>query len=171
MCNSECVPAVYTRCVRNKGQYADQRRAMQIAREELTKRDGPCPPDKALCRHTCDNDSTAPNGFVCTLHTVWGTKSENELDKPEELRKKGGKIGGPKGGKKTCSIERTCPHCGRTIKGPAYFLWHGDKCKSGSKISNSIERTCPHCGRTIKGRVYFRWHGENCKQKGHATFR
>jgi hypothetical protein len=120
MCNSECVPAVYT-TGKKKGQYSKRRNAMMLAREELTKRDGPCPPDKDLCRHTCDNDSMAPNGFVCTLHTVWGTRSENELDKSEEARKRATSAGGKVGGKTVTAIERTCPYCGRTIKGPGYF--------------------------------------------------
>jgi hypothetical protein len=98
---------------------------MMLAREELIKRDGPCPPDKDLCRHTCDNDSTARNGFVCTLHTVWGTYRENAMDKSEEVRKAGGKI---TGWKEIVSIERTCPYCGRTIKGPGYFS-HERSCK------------------------------------------
>jgi hypothetical protein len=123
MCNSECVPAVYTKG-KKRGQYCKRRHGMRLAREELTKRDGPCPPDKDLCRHTCDNDSMAPNGFVCTLHTVWGTHKENVMDKSEELRKAGGKITG----RKNCAIERTCPYCGRTIKGPGYFR-HVRSCK------------------------------------------
>jgi hypothetical protein len=98
---------------------------MMLAREELTKRDGPCPPDKDLCRHTCDNDSMAPNGFVCTLHTVWGTQKENEwinLKKLENLQVES------RYWKKNCAIERTCPYCGRTIKGPGYFS-HERSCK------------------------------------------
>jgi hypothetical protein len=26
----------------------------------------------------------------------------------------------------------TCPHCKKTIKGPQYYQWHGDKCKHKS---------------------------------------
>lgn len=33
------------------------------------------------------------------------------------------------GGKKAVAIERTCPHCGTTAKGPVYFRNHGDRCK------------------------------------------
>jgi len=120
MCNSECVPAV---CIRGKkkGKYTTRSRAVKIARKELIKRDGPPPFPKAICRHLCENDSTAPNGFVCTSHTTWGTQKENLDDRPEEKRKVGAKISN--------SIERTCPHCGRTIKGQVYFRWHGENCK------------------------------------------
>ena len=121
MCNSECVPAVYV-IGKKKGQIVSCRRLGRFtARQELIKRDGPCPPDKDLCRHTCDNDSMAPNGFVCIEHTVWGTRKENLDDRSEEKRKICGK--------NACSVERTCPHCGRTIKGPSYFQHHGDRCK------------------------------------------
>ncbi len=34
-----------------------------------------------------------------------------------------------KGGKTTGSIERTCPHCNKPIKGPTYFRFHGNNCK------------------------------------------
>jgi len=116
MCNSECVPAVYTKG-KKKGQYCDAGRAVQIAREELTKRDGPKPFPGAVCRHLCENDSMATNGFTCTLHTVWGTIKENTNDQGEN-----------QSGRKNCAIERTCPYCGRTIKGPGYFN-HERKCK------------------------------------------
>ena len=128
---TECVPAVYV-IGKKKGKYAARGRAAQIAREELTKRDGPRPFPKAVCRHLCENDSTAPNGFVCTLHTTWGTQKENCSDKSEEVRRAaaiaGAKISGKVNGKKACSIERTCPHCGRTIRGPSYFQ-HERACK------------------------------------------
>ena len=38
--------------------------------------------------------------------------------------------GGKVGGKVSQQIERTCPHCNKTIKGSLYFRWHGDKCKN-----------------------------------------
>ena len=132
MCNSQCVPGRHVKG-KKKGQYADSSHGRKIARAELTKRDGPPPFLGALCRHLCENDSTAPNGFVCTLHTVWGTMSENVMDRPEEIRKKGptagGKIGGKTGGKTTAAIERTCEHCGKKMKGAIYFRHHGENCK------------------------------------------
>ena len=116
MCDKECVPAVYIQKNR-RGQIVSISHGKWLAREELIKRDGPPPFPDALCRHLCENDSTAPNGFICTLHTVWGTPKENLDDRPAEKRKIGGKIGG----KVANSIERTCPYCGRIIKGPSYF--------------------------------------------------
>jgi len=123
MCHKECVPAVYIRG-KKKGQHATGNHGPARARDELIKRDGPPPFSGALCRHLCENDSTAPNGFVCTLHTTWGTRKENSNDRPEEKSKIGGKIGG----KTSSSVERTCPHCGRIIKGPSYFR-HERACK------------------------------------------
>lgn len=35
-----------------------------------------------------------------------------------------------KAGKITGSIQRTCPHCNKVIKGGVYFYWHGDNCKA-----------------------------------------
>jgi hypothetical protein len=58
-----------------------------------------------------------------------GLFSMTEEDKLK-ARQKGGLLGGSKGGKKTASIERTCPHCNKILKGPTYFVWHGDKCKA-----------------------------------------
>jgi len=131
MCDSECVPAVVS-IGKKKGQYS--RQGGKIARAELTKRDGPPPFLKAVCRHLCKNDSTAPNGFTCTRHTVWGTYQENQMDKSPENRKAsasaGGKAGASAGAKAANAIERTCSHCGKTMKGRNYFRWHGDNCKS-----------------------------------------
>ena len=130
MCNSECVPAVFKQ--KKRGQYCDASHGKRIARDELIKRDGPPPFPKAVCRHLCENDSTAPNGFVCTLHTVWGTQKENMDDRSEEVKRAfasaGAKAGASPAGKKSCSIERTCPYCCRTIKGNGYFS-HERKCK------------------------------------------
>ena len=146
----ECVPAIRTRNGKKKGQYASPGYGITLARKELEKRDGPCPPDKDLCRHLCENDSGAPNGFVCTLHTVWGTYSENSMDKPEEVRKKFGKEVSKLGGK---VAGRKAVESGQIQK----------ICATGGKASSSIERTCEHCGKTMKGPVYFRYHGDNCK--------
>ena len=145
MIEDECIPARYVQG-KKKGQIIlCDRHRLRIARLALTKRDGPPPsPDKNVCRHTCDNDSQShkrQNGFVCTLHTMWGTQKENMMDKPEEVRKAsarkgseaGSSKGGKVGGKTTGSIERTCPHCGRTIKGPSYFQ-HERACKHRHSI-------------------------------------
>ena len=140
MCNDECVPAVYVKG-KKKGQHVTGCRGRQIARKELIKRDGPCPPDKDLCRHTCDNDSMAPNGFVCILHTVWGTHKENAMDASPKMSK---------GAKKRFKRE------GGISQSKAG--------KAGSKIANSIERTCPYCGRTIRGPGYFN-HERACHRR------
>ena len=122
MCDKECVPAVYKQKNR-RGQIAKRSRAMQIAREELTKRDGPPPFPDAVCRHLCENDSTGPNGFICIIHTEWAEQSENIKDQGEN-----------QSGRKNCAIERTCPYCGRTIKGPGYFI-HERACHRRLQVS------------------------------------
>jgi hypothetical protein len=126
---NDCVPAVYS-IGEKKGQVIRcEGSGARKAREALIARDGPPPFPKAVCRHLCKNDSEAPNGFVCTLHTVWGTQKENSLDRDSNDRKKGGKKSGKEGGKTTMSISRTCPHCSKTMKGAVYFKYHGDNCK------------------------------------------
>jgi hypothetical protein len=118
---TECIPAVYV-IGKMKGQIIASRPVGRFkARKELIKRDGPPPFPDAVCRHLCENDSMARNGFVCIAHTVWGTTKENLDDRPAEKRKIGGKI--------SASVERTCPYCGSTIRGASYFRWHGDRCK------------------------------------------
>ena len=128
MCNSECVPARYSRG-KKKGQIIHGDHGGKLARAELIKRDGPPPFPGAVCRHMCKNDSEAikrENGFTCILHVEWGTPKQNTADQGE---KQTGKINGKIAAKINNSIERTCPYCGRTMKGPGYFRYHGDKCK------------------------------------------
>ena len=74
----ECVPAVHPKT----GKVVSRSNGAGKARWFLEQREGPPPFPGAVCRHLCENDSMAPNGFVCTLHTIWGTFSENMMDKP-----------------------------------------------------------------------------------------
>ena len=114
------------------------------ARRILEQREGPPPFHKAVCRHLCKNDSMAPNGFVCTRHTTWGTYSENMMDRSPENRAKGvitaGFIGCRNGGKiggkvaklsplNAINIEVTCPHCGKVGTKLPMSRWHFDNCK------------------------------------------
>ena len=89
---------------------------------------------KAVCRHLCENDSQAPNGFVCILHTTWGTRIENEADKSPEMRSKGAKAVSsmPNNVNKTLS---TCPHCGKTGQTMIMKRWHFDRCKLNHSVS------------------------------------
>jgi hypothetical protein len=89
----------------------------RLAREELTKRDGPPPfPDKDVCRHLrVKMIQWRLMDLFVRIHTVWGTHKENVNDQGENQT-----------GRKNCAIERTCPYCGRTIKGPGYFR-HEDR--------------------------------------------
>jgi hypothetical protein len=104
--DNECIPAR----LRN-GEIATSDSARHIARQVLIEREGPRPTLKHVCRHLCQNDSTMRNGFVCVLHTVWGTYSENSMDKPIETRRARGKA--------ACNLEYTCPHCGQSGRGPS----------------------------------------------------
>jgi hypothetical protein len=38
------------------------------------------PLPNSIIRHTCINDSTMPNGFICQEHIEWGNQSENMHD-------------------------------------------------------------------------------------------
>lgn len=138
----ECVPAVNSR----NGKILKKRRAMGKTREILEEREGPPPFPKALCRHLCKNDSTSPNGFVCTLHTTWGTAYENKMDQSPENRAAGGRIGGKIGGKISGKI--VAPIINARPDHP-----------------NKVEVTCPHCGKVGAKMIMARWHFDNCKSK------
>ena len=47
--------------------------------------------------------------------------AQSQLRKDSNYQSEMGKKGGKKGGKVMGNIIRTCPHCGREIKGPSYF--------------------------------------------------
>ena len=146
-CYGDCVPAVNSRT----GEILTASNGKSQARRILERREGPPPFEGALCRHLCKNDSQAhkrENGFVCTLHTTWGTKSENEMDKSPETRarsasaggriSKGGRIGG-KAAKlsplNAINMQVTCPHCGKTGQKFVMSRWHFDNCKFKLAVS------------------------------------
>jgi hypothetical protein len=120
----ECVPAVHHKT----GEFMKASSAKYKARKILEEREGPRPIPGAICRHLCKNDSMAPNGFVCTLHTTWGTYAENEMDKSPEMRAKGGKISANKPDS-NCRLEVTCHHCGKVGAKLPMGRWHGDNCR------------------------------------------
>jgi len=138
---TECIPAR-----KKNGEVLTGRGGRGKARWSLQEREGPPPFEKAVCRHLCANDSTAPNGFVCVLHTVWGTASENAMDRSPEMRAKvaknlviAGKIGGKisvqspnhisKSPNSPAKLQVTCPHCGKTGNKMPMLRWHLDRCK------------------------------------------
>jgi len=121
--NNECIPARL-----KNGEIAEGSNARRVCRRVLTKREGPRPTPNHLCRHLCANDSQSHkrvDGFVCVIHICWGTRSENEMDKPIETRLATVKAAG----KTACNLEYTCPHCGLSGRGPAIKRWHFDRCK------------------------------------------
>jgi hypothetical protein len=75
---TECIPARYSKGKMKDQIVASRVHGARIARDELIKREPP-PFPRAVCRHTCKNDSTSPNGFVCVSHTVWGTPPSSVL--------------------------------------------------------------------------------------------
>jgi len=128
MNGSPCIPAVHYLT----GEILRGRSATRTARRILEKREGPPPSKGAVCRHLCENDSQARNGIVCTVHTTWGTWSENEMDKSPENRAKAGKIGDKISANRpdaSCRLEVTCPHCGKTGKKLVMGRWHFNNCK------------------------------------------
>jgi len=111
---TDCIPARNCRT----GEILAGSSAVSKARWFLEQREGPPPFEKALCRHLCKNDSQAhkrENGFVCVLHTTWGTYSENETDKPSKTR--------------TTKLHAICPHCGKTGQHMSMMRWHFHNCK------------------------------------------
>lgn len=64
-------------------------------------------------RKKCGNDNKE-NGHMKEL--------ANKFNSSKEHQSKAGKIAG--------SVERTCPYCNKIVKGPSYFVFHGEKCKS-----------------------------------------
>jgi len=105
----------------------------------------------ATC-HTCINDTSAPNGFICInpKHLYFGSKSENYFDMPDE------KMSAIKSKQSIAGTESV-------ISGQ---LKEARKKSHNSKKHNSRQtNTCPHCSKTITGLNYFRYHGDNCKHK------
>ena len=95
-------------------------------------------PAGLVCRHLCQNDSMAPNGFVCCNpnHIKWDTHAENMRD----VIRKGIHISQTckpthdvcsAGGKAITSKIQVCEHCGHTGKYPS-FGWHIKKCSTSS---------------------------------------
>ncbi len=68
------------------GTYADKRTGGKQAHAALMKRKPPGTKGGyfkgAVCCHKCDNDRSAPNGYVCInpAHLCWGTKGDNTTD-------------------------------------------------------------------------------------------
>ena len=147
-----CIPARMVRAQgeRKIGDYCVTRQGRQQARNELIKREGPPPFPGAICRHLCKNDSMAPNGFICTLHTTWGTVQENTMDQSPETRERMRALGRIRG--------RTNVESGQFRKAALI----------GNNSPNNpykLRVTCPHCGKTGNKVNMLRWHLDNCKYK------
>jgi hypothetical protein len=144
-----CVPAVMSRAVGGKqiGDYCSRVQGKRLAREELTRREGPKPFPGAVCRHLCKNDSQAKNGFVCLKHTTWGTSAENLMDQGLEPRKRGGRIAAESGQLREAGrVKVTCPHCGKTGAKRIMSRYHFDRCKHKLPQLSSPTQLAAHVG-------------------------
>ena len=128
MNGSPCVPAFHWKT----GEILNGDSGRRKARWHLEQREGPPPFEGAMCRHLCENDSMARNGFVCTAHTTWGTAYENKMDQSPENRAKGGRISGKIWASRPDhpnKVQVTCPHCGKTGQKIIMGRWHFNNCK------------------------------------------
>ena len=122
MTEDYCVPAR-----KLNGMIASVTWARIIARQVLLEREGPPPFKGAVCRHLCENDSMAhkrENGFICTLHTTWGTYSQNKMDQSLLMRTQG-----PNNPNQSQKLQVTCPHCRKAGQHRAMSRWHFNNCK------------------------------------------
>ena len=133
-----CVPATIKQAQRGKqvGDLCSPSGGAYQARQELIKRAGPPPFPGAICRHLCDNDSMANNGFVCVEHTVWGSRTENLLDRSYDNASRGARIVTAQPDH-TCRVQVNCPHCGKTGTKLPMMRYHFDRCKHRAPIGFS----------------------------------
>jgi hypothetical protein len=114
------------------------------ARKALIEREGPPPFPNAVCRHLCENDSQAHGGFICSLHTTWGTQKENIYDMIE------------RGSFKCISNHRQTSE---------QYAEYGRKCMTNPNFGGHKQIQCQYCGKVGMKNAMTRWHGENCKHK------
>jgi hypothetical protein len=114
--------------------------------------------------HFCINDSTHPNGFVCTepTHLYFGTKSENEFDKHKNKIKneKLEPISRHEASKKSAQSKREKNE-------EAYLQIMSDMGKiatSKDNHPNNINIVCSWCNVESNLGNFKRWHGNNCKK-------
>lgn len=95
-------------------------------------------PSGLVCRHLCDNDSMAPNGFICVnpRHIKWDTQAANVADviaKGMHISQtnKATKATRQAGGRAVTAKVQVCERCGHTGKLPS-FGWHKKRCTTSS---------------------------------------
>jgi hypothetical protein len=108
-----------------------------------------------LC-HKCNCNSHTDKVCVSPLHTYFGTASENELDKPSEVRQKGGKSQGKSHYKN-----------GTGLFGMSEQEQKDAKTKGGNSPTSAFQQKieCPHCFKKSNIANIKQWHGDNCKLK------
>ena len=70
--------------------------------------------------------------YQCILQKRYGLPTDREMISQGTLisdKRFNGPKESIKSSKHNTKIERTCPHCSKTMKGNTYLRWHGDKCK------------------------------------------
>lgn len=134
---TDCIPLLRQR---NHGAHTgnlSNSNARTMLRRRHIQLTGPPPLPNSILRHTCINDSTMPNGFICQEHVVWGVQSENMQDQYGPIGKR--------------DIEKQ-----RIIFNAAREVW---KCKPDELID-----PCPACDtqRIRKSRCFVK--GKLCKR-------
>ena len=80
--------------------------------------------------HMCNNDTTAPNGFICINpeHLFFGTRKENFAYKSKE--KRGAALNKAiKNGNHVNQQKRKCIYCGFVSNPPNIGRYHNENCK------------------------------------------
>lgn len=113
----ECVPALT-----KKGNYTSPSWAMGW---NCRKALGQKPFNDAVIIHSCENNSTAPNGFVCVKHIRWGTQKDNNKEAIEKSIKNGNHVQ---------LQDISCPHCNKIGKGVVMYRYHFDNCKFNTSL-------------------------------------
>ena len=159
---SPCIPA---RSLDN-ARYLKQATAMSYAKNELLDTYNIAMFNKRTIHtcHLCKNNSQAHNGFICInpKHLYFGTVSENQLDKPESIRKEAASKGGKAGGRK--GLDKVIEKYGKEHFQKIANNSTKKALKSGNYM-NQQKRTCIHCGAEGNPGNIGRYHNNNCKHK------
>lgn len=112
--------------------------------------------------HLCENNSSAPNGFICTAptHIYFGTnfENQNDIDRPEKQKHE--PVSRHEASKKSAFSKRKKDE-------EAYLQIMSDMGKIAALKNNHPNNTniiCQWCNLGNNLGNYKRWHGDNCKK-------